>query len=221
MSAVKETIDSILIPVGEISLEGELAIPGRPIGLVLFAHGSGSTRHSPRNQWVAQILRQSAIGTLLFDLLTRREEQEEAATGHLRFDIQLLAQRLLAATDWCHSKFPELSIGYFGSSTGGGAALVAAAVSPVPIAAVVSRGGRPDLAGAFLGRVQAPTLLLVGSRDTEVVEMNRRAAELMDCTRELRLVDGATHLFQEPGALESVARAAAAWFEQHLRSTAS
>jgi putative phosphoribosyl transferase len=157
----------------------------------------------------------------LFDLLTRQEEREEASTGHLRFDIQLLARRLLAATDWCHSNHPELSIGYFGSSTGGGAALVAAAVSPVPIAAVVSRGGRPDLAGDFLERVKAPTLLLVGSKDTEVVEMNRRAAQAMSCTRELRLVEGATHLFQEPGALESVARAAAVWFEQHLRGAAS
>jgi putative phosphoribosyl transferase len=221
MSTVKESFDAILIPIGEITLEGELAIPVRPAGLVLFAHGSGSSRHSPRNQLVAQILRQSGIGTLLFDLLTRREEQEEASTGHLRFDIQLLSQRLLAATAWCYSNHPELSIGYFGSSTGGAAALVAAALSPVPIAAVVSRGGRPDLAGAFLGTVKAPSLLLVGSRDTEVVEMNRRAAEAMSCARELRLVEGATHLFQEPGALETVARAAAAWFEQHFRSAAS
>jgi len=221
MSAVKESIDSVYIPIGDIALEGELALPERPTGLVLFAHGSGSSRHSPRNQLVAQRLRRSGTGTLLFDLLTGREEQEEASTGHLRFDIQLLAQRLLAATDWCHSNHPELSMGYFGSSTGGGAALVAAAVSTVPIAAVVSRGGRPDLAGAFLGQVKAPTLLLVGSRDTQVVEMNRRAAEAMNCTRELRLVDGATHLFQEPEALESVARAAAAWFEEHLRSGTS
>jgi putative phosphoribosyl transferase len=218
---VKENIEAILIPTGEITLEGELAVPLRPSGLVLFAHGSGSSRHSPRNQLVAQILRQSGIGTLLFDLLTRREEQEDASTGHLRFDIQLLAQRLLTATAWCHSNHPELSLGYFGSSTGGGAALVAAALSPVPITAVVSRGGRPDLAGAFLGRVKAPTLLLVGSRDTEVVELNRRAAEAMSCTRELRLVEGASHLFPEPGALESVARAAAGWFQQHLGRPAS
>lgn len=218
---VKESIDSISIPFGDINLEGELAIPLQPIGLVLFAHGSGSSRHSPRNQWVAKILRQSGIGTVLFDLLTRREEQEDAVNGHLRFDIQMLAQRLLAATDWCHANSPELSIGYFGSSTGGGAALVAAAVSTVPIAAVVSRGGRPDLAGGSLGLVKAPTLLIVGSRDTEVVEMNRKAAEAMSCPRELRLVEGATHLFQEPGALESVAQAAAAWFKLHLRADAS
>ena len=220
MSVVKQDIDSVSVPVGQIALEGELNIPLRATGLVLFAHGSGSSRHSPRNQWVAKTLRQSGIGTLLFDLLTRREEQDDAATGHLRFDIQLLAQRLLAATDWCNANCPELSIGYFGSSTGGGAALVAAAVSTVPIAAVVSRGGRPDLAGPLLARVIAPTLLLVGSRDTEVVELNRRAAEAMICTRELRLVEGATHLFQEPGALESVARAAADWFEKYLRSAA-
>jgi putative phosphoribosyl transferase len=221
MSVVKQDIDSVSVPVGQIALEGELNIPLRATGLVLFAHGSGSSRHSPRNQWVAKTLRQSGIGTLLFDLLTRREEQEDAATGHLRFDIQLLAQRLLAATDWCHVNFSELPIGYFGSSTGGGAALVAGALSTVPIAAVVSRGGRPDLAGPLLARVKAPTLLLVGSRDTEVVELNRRAVEAMICTRELRLVEEATHLFQEPGALESVARAAAVWFEQHLRSAAS
>jgi len=220
MSALKESIDAVFIPARDVTLEGELAIPVRPIGLVLFAHGSGSSRHSPRNQWVAKMLRQSGIGTLLFDLLTRREEQEDAATGHLRFDIQLLAQRLLAATDWFHASSPELSIGYFGSSTGGGAALVAAAVSTMPIAAVVSRGGRPDLAGPLLGRVKAPTLLLVGSKDTEVMELNRSAAEAMSCTRELRRVEGATHLFPEPGALESVARAAAAWFERFLRSAA-
>jgi dienelactone hydrolase len=206
------------IPFPNFHLDGELIVPSNALGVVLFAHGSGSSRHSPRNQFVARTLREHSVGTLLFDLLTADEEQEDHFTGHLRFDINLLAQRLLGATRWYRSKEPEMFIGYFGSSTGGGAALVADAGSDIPLHAIVSRGGRPDLAGPALPKVKAPTLLIVGGDDTAVVEMNREAFAEMKCVKELRLVRGATHLFEEPGTLEQVAEMAAEWFELHFKA---
>src|SRR6267154_3607422 len=163
------------IPFRGFHLNGELMVPANACGVVLFAHGSGSSRHSPRNQFVARTLREHGVGTLLFDLLTEDEEQEDRFTGHLRFDIHLLAQRLLGATDWYHRKEADMRIGYFGSSTGGGAALVADAQSDIPIHAIVSRGGRPDLAGSALPNVKAPTLLIVGEDDTAVIQMNQGA----------------------------------------------
>ena len=206
------------IPFTGFHLNGELIMPPNAPGVVLFAHGSGSSRHSPRNQFVARTLREHGVGTLLFDLLTKDEEEEDRFTGHLRFDIGLLAERLLGATYWYHKKEPDSVIGYFGSSTGGGAALVADAQSEVPIRAIVSRGGRPDLAGPALPKVKAATLLIVGGNDTPVVEMNQEAYAQMRCPKELRLVPGATHLFEEPGTLEQVAQLAAEWFERHFKT---
>src|SRR2546426_3198187 len=197
------------IPLTGFHLNGELIIPPNAPGVVLFAHGSGSSRQSPRNQFVARTLREHGVGTLLFDLLTEEEEEEDRFTGHLRFDIGLLAQRLRGATYWYHKKEPDLFIGYFGSSTGGGAALVADAQTDIPIHAIVSRGGRPDLAGPALPKVKAPTLLIVGGDDTAVIEMNQDALAKMRCPKELRLIPGATHLFEETGTLEQVAEMAA------------
>ena len=206
----------------EVTLIGDLGLPSRARGVVLFAHGSGSSRHSPRNRAVARTLRQSGLATLLIDLLTRDEESEDAATGHLRFDIGLLARRLVAVTDWLHGEpaTGRLPVGYFGASTGGGAALAAAAERP-EIFAVVSRGGRPDLAGPALERVTAPTLLIVGGDDVPVLEMNRSAAARMRAEVRIEVVPGATHLFEEPGALEVVAALAARWFDDHLPGTAA
>lgn len=215
----KELTERVAVPLAGFELEGELVRPPHALGVVIFAHGSGSSRHSPRNQFVAAVLRRHYLSTLLFDLLTREEEAEDQFTGHLRFNIGLLAERLLGVTRWYHAREPHSLIGYFGSSTGGGAALVAEAQSEIPISAIVSRGGRPDLAGAALPRVKAPTLLLVGSKDTSVIEMNQQASERMTCRRELRLVSSATHLFEEPGTLEQVAKLAAEWFEQFFRRT--
>ena len=209
----------VKIASGEIRLDGELALPADAIGLVLFAHGSGSGRHSPRNQFVARVLNDSGIGTLLFDLLTLEEESADAATGHLRFDIGLLADRLALATEWVNNE-PEagkLSIGYFGASTGGGAALVAASNLGTTVAAVVSRGGRPDLAGDALPKVRAPTLLLVGGLDGPVIRMNQDAYARLGCIKELTIIPGATHLFEEPGTLQSVARHAVVWFRKYLK----
>lgn len=204
----------VRIPTDAATLEGELKVPDGAQTLVLFAHGSGSSRHSPRNQLVAGFLRQAGLGTLLFDLLTREEEAKDAYTGHLRFDIGLLARRLVAATSWVRSQesLQAFRIGYFGSSTGGGAALVAAADSGEEVSAVVSRGGRPDLAGPALPRVKCPTLLIVGGFDQQVIELNQQAFELLQCRKELKIVPGATHLFEEPGTLDEVARLAANWF---------
>ncbi len=201
-----------------IELEGNLAVPDAAHGVVLFAHGSGSSRHSPRNQYVARRLRQAGLGTLLVDLLTPDEESVDQYTRYLRFDIELLAMRLLGATDWLRQQ-PEtrdLAIGYFGASTGAAAALLAAAERPDLVRAVVSRGGRPDLAGPALIRVRAPTLLIVGGADAPVIDLNERAMELLEVEKELRIIPGATHLFEEPGALEEVARLAADWFGRHL-----
>jgi putative phosphoribosyl transferase len=187
---------------------------------VIFAHGSGSSRKSPRNREVAATLQDRGLATLLFDLLTLDEEAVDRHTAHLRFDIDFLAQRLVAATDWAtgHAVLARLPLGYFGASTGAAAALVAAAERPADIAAVVSRGGRPDLAGPALGRVRAPTLLIVGGDDVVVIGMNERARALMRADVELRIVPGATHLFEEPGALEDVALLASDWFARYLAS---
>ena len=206
------------IPAGEVTLAGDLEIPKDARGLVLFAHGSGSSRQSPRNQTVAEVLRDAGLATLLFDLLTPDEEIEDAYTGHLRFDIGLLSRRLALVTkeiaDDPHSR--NLGIGYFGASTGGAAALRAAAALGMTIGAVVSRGGRPDLAGEALTYVKAPTLLIVGERDEEVLRLNEGAYEKLQCEKSLAIVPRATHLFQEPGTLGEVARLAAEWFAKHL-----
>jgi len=206
----------VRIAAGEHVLEGGLVLPPRAIAVVLFAHGSGSSRHSPRNRYVADELNRQGLGTLLFDLLTPQEE--DAGTAALRFDIPLLARRLAAATDWAarHADTRALSIGYFGASTGAAAALVAAADRPDLVGAVVSRGGRPDLAGEALLRVTAPTLLIVGGEDRDVLELNRRARARLRAESRLAVVPGATHLFGERGALEQVAGLAAAWFARHL-----
>jgi putative phosphoribosyl transferase len=209
----------VRIPLGNATLEGALGIPADATGIVLFAHGSGSSRLSPRNQYVARVIREAGVGTLLFDLLTREEEAIDVRTRHLRFDIGLLARRLAEAAGWIASQ-PDtrpLRIGYFGSSTGAGAALVAAAELGEQIGAVVSRGGRPDLAGAALARVVSPTLLIVGERDEDVLKLNMAAYEQLRGKKDLIIVPGASHLFEEPGALEKVARNAARWFEAHLR----
>jgi len=204
-------------------LEGNLSLPQNARGIVLFAHGSGSSRHSPRNRYVAGALQQAGLGTLLIDLLTRNEEQAEAVTRHLRFDIDFLAERLVAAADWL-SRDPStrsLSLGYFGASTGAAAALVAAAQGPARVAAVVSRGGRPDLAGDSLPQVHCPTLLIVGGNDGPVIDLNEQALARLRCPAEMVIVPGATHLFEEPGALEEVARLASSWFVRHLSRKAT
>lgn len=203
----------ILIPADGLELEGDLAVPGHSRGLVLFAHGSGSSRLSPRNAYVARALRGAGIGTLLFDLLGEGESQDRRRV----FDIPLLAERLLRATEWVRGepRTKALRVGYFGASTGAAAALVAAA-SAADVGAVVSRGGRPDLAGEALGGVRAPTRLIVGGEDVEVLELNRKAYERLECVKDLRVVPGATHLFEEPGTLDRVISLAAEWFGRHL-----
>jgi putative phosphoribosyl transferase len=208
------------IPAGRVVLEGELDVPVVASGVVVFAHGSGSSRHSRRNKFVAQRLQEAGLATLLMDLLTLSEEGEDARTAHLRFDIGLLAQRVVAATEWLAQdpRTHHLPIGCFGASTGGGAALVAAAERPQSVKAVVSRGGRPDLAGNVLPKVQAPTLLIVGGLDSPVIAMNRAALAELRCLKSLEIVPGATHLFEEPGTLEAVAKLAAAWFARHLKA---
>ena len=209
----------LFLGVDGVELAGTLGIPKNPKGLVLFAHGSGSSRHSPRNRYVAGVLHCRGIATLLLDLLTREEEFADQRTAELRFDIALLARRLNSATRSIMRQpdVRHLKVGYFGASTGAGAALVAAAEFPENVAAIVSRGGRPDLAMDALGSVRAPTLLIVGGNDEPVIEMNRQAlAELGCLEKKLVIVPGATHLFEEPGTLEEVARLAAEWFVQHL-----
>ena len=199
-------------------LAGDLSIPTDARGIVVFAHGSGSSRNSPRNRFVADTLRAAGLATLLMDLLTEAEEAEDVRTLALRFDIGLLARRLASATDWLAQQ-PDVSalpVGYFGASTGAGAALVAAAERPAAVAAVVSRGGRNDLAGQSLGSVRAPTLLIVGGADEPVIEMNRDALRQMSALTHLEIIPGATHLFEEPGALEQVAMLARAWFAHYL-----
>ena len=208
----------VAVQAGSAILEGELNMPAGASGLVLFAHGSGSSRHSPRNQFVATDLRTGGLGTLLLDLLTPDEEAADRRTGHLRFDIQLLAERLVGATDWLarQPRTRALRVGYFGASTGGGAALVAAAARPRVVGAVVSRGGRPDLAGAALTAVRAPTLLIVGGNDPLVLALNRQALAHLGAEKRLEVIPGATHLFEEPGTLAAVARLARQWFVRYL-----
>lgn len=201
-----------------VTLRGLLGVPSSARGVVLFAHGSGSGRLSSRNNFVARSLQESGLATLLIDLLTAEEERADAATGHLRFDIGFLARRLVAATRWLKesAETRSLQIGFFGASTGAGAALVAAAEIPDDVHAVVSRGGRPDLAGDGLAEVKAPTLLIVGSRDIPVIPLNKDAFEKLRCEKKLEIVQGASHLFEEPGTLEEVSRLASAWFTSHL-----
>jgi len=208
----------ISIEAGAVTLDGTLAVPDRAVAIALFAHGSGSSRHSPRNRYVAQVLQSQGIGTLLFDLLTREEEAIDEISGELRFNIPFLATRLTDVTRWL-IELPDLQrfyIGYFGASTGAAAALVAASKLPKAIGAVVSRGGRPDLAGSSLASVQAPTLLIVGGEDQPVIAMNQEALAQLRCEKKLVIVPGATHLFEEPGSLEEVSRLASEWFKQHL-----
>jgi putative phosphoribosyl transferase len=198
---------------------GDLVIPANARGIVVFAHGSGSSRLSPRNQFVASVLQGRVnLATLLLDLLTAEEEQVDLRTRHLRFDIDLLAARLVETRQWLadHSSTRHLAAGYFGASTGAAAALMAAAQIPEAVRAVVSRGGRPDLAGAALPKVQAPTLLIVGGEDRQVIELNRKALNELRCEKKLEIVPGASHLFEEPGTLEQVADFAREWFEKHL-----
>jgi putative phosphoribosyl transferase len=217
---IGEGIEERLVQVSihGIMLEGNLTLPEGAAGLVLFAHGSGSSRHSPRNRHVAAILNQSKLATLLVDLLTPEEEAIDVRTAHLRFDIGLLAERLIGATDWLteYQDTRNLRIGYFGASTGAAAALVAAAERHYAVGAVVSRGGRPDLAGPALTRVRAPTLLIVGGNDFQVIELNRAAFEQLRCEKRFVIVPGATHLFEEPGALDEVAALARDWFQRYL-----
>jgi len=208
----------VQIPTERAVLSGNLTIPENTEALVLFAHGSGSSRHSPRNQFVARTLNRATLGTLLFDLLTPEEEALDIYTREHRFNISLLAERLVHATKWAmqQEQTRDLRIGYFGSSTGGAAALVAAAELSQDVGAVVSRGGRPDLAGAALPRVHAPTLLIVGSNDDIVIALNEMARDQMRCEVKLEIIPGATHLFEEPGALEQVAKLASDWFLLHV-----
>lgn len=208
----------VCVAAGMVTVSGNLAVPERAAGVVLFAHGSGSSRLSPRNRSVAQRLQERGLATLLVDLLTEEEEAVDVETAHLRFDIGLLADRLVGATDWLikQPSTRDLRIGYFGASTGAAAALVAAAQRPESIGAVVSRGGRPDLAGDALARVEAPTLLVVGGDDLSVIELNREAYARLTCEKKLEIVPGATHLFEEPGTLQTVARLAGDWFLRYL-----
>jgi putative phosphoribosyl transferase len=208
----------VQIPAGRAALSGNLTIPENAMALVLFAHGSGSSRHSPRNQFVARTLNRAGLGTLLFDLLTPEEEALDIYTREHRFNIGLLAERLVHATKWARQQEEtrHQPIGYFGSSTGGAAALVAAAELPQDVGAVVSRGGRPDLAGDALPKVQAPTLLIVGGKDDIVIELNEMARDQMGCEVKLEIIPDATHLFEEPGALEQVAKLASDWFVGHI-----
>src|SRR6266508_1039741 len=211
-------MNEVQIPAGHAILSGNLTIPEDAVALVLFAHGSGSSRHSPRNQFIARTLNRAGLGTLLFDLLTPEEEALDIHTREHRFNISLLAERLVHATRWTRQQKEtrDLHIGYFGSSTGGAAALVAAAELPEEAGAVVSRGGRPDLAGVALPSVKAPTLLIVGGNDDIVIELNEMARDQMRCEVKLEILPGATHLFEEPGALEKVANLASDWFNAHL-----
>jgi len=206
------------IHLGSVKLEGNLSVPEDSVGIVLFAHGSGSGRMSTRNRFVARELNQKGIATLLFDLLTREEEEVDLQTAHLRFDISLLSQRLGNTTDWLlkNPKVSNLNMGYFGASTGAAAAIVAAAERPSTVKAVVSRGGRPDLAGPSLGSVRCPTLLLVGGYDDVVIDLNKEAMAQMKSTKKLIIIPEATHLFEEPGKLEEVAQHASNWFLQYL-----
>jgi dienelactone hydrolase len=211
----------VRIPAGKATIEGNLVVPRGSKGIVLFAHGSGSSRFSPRNQYVANVLNEAGIATLLIDLLTEEEEEIDMRTGQLRFDIDLLARRLVAATEWVkkNPKTKELAVGYFGASTGAAAALIAAAELPQDVRVVVSRGGRPDLALEHLSRVKAPVLLIVGGIDTVVIDLNKEAMKRLRVEKRFEIVPGASHLFEEPGKLEQVARLATAWFSKQFKKT--
>jgi putative phosphoribosyl transferase len=212
------TESTVVVPGDGVALEGTLVVPEVAVGAVLFAHGSGSSRHSPRNRLVAEQLHHVSLATLLMDLLTPEEDEVDARTAELRFDVGLLAARLAAATDWLteQDETHALPVGYFGASTGAAAALVAAAERLELVHAIVSRGGRPDLAGEALGRVRAPTLLIVGGEDSAVIPLNREALAALQVEKALEIVPAATHLFPEPGALERVAELARDWFARHL-----
>jgi len=215
----QENEDNLVkISVDKVMLEGNLVVPKDAEGVVLFAHGSGSSRFSPRNRYVANVLNHAKLATLLMDLLTKEEEEIDIRTRHLRFDIEMLTNRLIGATEWLKKNVgtKNLPIGYFGSSTGAAAALIAAAKLPDDVRAVISRGGRPDLAMQHLSRVKAPTLLIVGGNDRTVIEINKEAMEYLHTEKRLEIVSGASHLFEEPGTLEEVAKLAADWFMHHL-----
>jgi putative phosphoribosyl transferase len=224
-------MDEVSIPLNGVTLGASVVVPPKASGLVIFAHGSGSSRHSPRNQYVARVLREAGLGTLLFDLLTAEEERAEASTRHLRFDIPFLAERLVGVTRWAlelagraaneEAEPRELSLGYFGSSTGAAAALVAAAELRRIVGALVSRGGRSDLAGDALEQVKTPTLLIVGGEDRDMIALNQEAYSRLHYEKAMRIVAGASHLFEEPGTLEDVAEIAAEWFAQYLRQSVS
>ncbi|SDD79643.1 dienelactone hydrolase family protein [Actinokineospora iranica] len=209
---------AVEIPTAGVRLAADVTAPADAVGLVLFAHGSGSSRHSPRNQAVAAVLTGHGLATVLMDLLTEAEERSDAADRRARFAVDMLADRLVGAVDWLgnHADTQDLPVGLFGASTGAAAALIAAAARPDAVRAVVSRGGRPDLAGPALPQVRAATLLIVGERDPEVLDLNRRALAALTAPAESRTIPGATHLFEEPGTLAEVARLAAAWFVRHL-----
>ena len=206
----------VLIPCGDITLEGAWTLPAGSDRLVVFVHGSGSSRMSPRNRQVARVLNRASMGTLLLDLLTAEEDLRDRVDSALRFDLPRLTERVVRAIDWATTMGPALSIGLFGASTGAAAALFAAAERPSVVRAIVSRGGRPDLAFRALSRVTAPTLLIVGALDHEVLALNERAFDVLACKKRLHVVAGATHLFEEPGALEEVSKRARGWFEKHL-----
>ena len=214
------TADNVRISVGEATCEGDLRIPQRAAGLVIFAHGSGSSRFSARNRAVAAVLEEAGFATLLLDLLTPSEAAVDDITRKFRFDIEMLGRRVIGAVDWAHARddLTQLPVAFFGASTGAAAALIAAAERPALTRAVISRGGRPDLAGAALPRVKAPTLLIVGGDDEPVIDLNREAMEQMKAPVRLEIVPGATHLFEEPGTLEAVSRLAADWCRRYLRS---
>jgi pimeloyl-ACP methyl ester carboxylesterase len=218
MRNVVDTAAEHAVQIPPYGLAGDLTVPRGAIGLVIFAHGSGSSRHSSRNQYVARELNAGRLATLLMDLLIAEEEVIDLRTRHLRFDIPMLAERLVSAAEWADAGpvVRDLDLGYFGASTGGGAALVAAASRPDRVRAVVSRGGRPDLAGAALPHVKAATLLIVGGEDYPVIDINRHAFHQLQCEKRLEIVPGAGHLFEEPGTLEQVAALARLWFERHF-----
>jgi putative phosphoribosyl transferase len=215
------TTEAVHVELGPVALDGDLHVPARAAGLVIFAHGSGSGRFSRRNRAVAKVLEHAGFGTLLLDLLTRQEEAEDERTAEYRFNIPLLGERVVGAADWAHARsdLRGLPLAFFGASTGAAAALIAASERPAATRAVISRGGRPDLAEDALARVEAPTLLIVGGNDTPVIEMNRDAIRRMRAPVRLEIVPGATHLFPEPGTLEQVARLAANWCRQHLKES--
>ena len=220
MARIRDTAEEcpVQVTVGRVILDGSLCVPEKARAIVVFAHGSGSSRLSPRNQFVARALRQAGLGTLLFDLLTQAEEDLDVDTAELRFNIRLLSDRLIGATDWLTEVegAERMNVGYFGASTGAAAALIAAAERPDIVGAVVSRGGRPDMAGDTLPRVKAPTLLIVGGNDYPVIRMNEDALRRLNVEKKLEIVPGATHLFEEPGTLEKVAALARDWFIQYL-----